>query len=190
MKKITTGLLCGLMLSLGVMNTGCMGSFNLAGSMYEWNKGLGSKWVNELVFFGLVIVPVYELALVADALIFNSIEFWTGSNPISMAEDEIEEQIVTIDGRQVRITATRNKFELVDLAQPDQVSELVYVPEEMAWHMVQNGTDVKLVEFRHQYKGLDNAINLYLPDGSISTVEAGSSKQEIKARLTLSKAIR
>ena len=33
-------------------------------------------------FIVFVWVPVYELATLGDALVFNSIEFWTGENPI------------------------------------------------------------------------------------------------------------
>jgi len=44
---------------------------------------VGSKWANEVVFLAIgVLLPVYGLAGLADVLIFNSIEFWTGDNPI------------------------------------------------------------------------------------------------------------
>ncbi len=36
----------------------------------------------ELVFLGLIIIPAYGLFSFGDAIIFNSIEFWGGSNPI------------------------------------------------------------------------------------------------------------
>lgn len=68
--------------------TACYGPFNLTKSLYKWNgqiKGSGqvtAKWMQELVFLGLAVLPVYEFALLGDALIFNSIEFWTGDNPI------------------------------------------------------------------------------------------------------------
>jgi hypothetical protein len=35
------------------------------------------------VFLGMVILPVYELATLADVLVLNSIEFWTGNNPVT-----------------------------------------------------------------------------------------------------------
>ena len=61
---------------------GCYGPFKLTKGLHEWNGQVGDKWVNELVFLGLIILPVYALATIGDALIFNSIEFWTGDNPI------------------------------------------------------------------------------------------------------------
>ncbi len=68
--------------------TACYGPFNLTKTLHKWNgqiKGSGEvadKWMRELVFLGLVILPVYEFAAIGDAIVFNSIEFWTGNNPI------------------------------------------------------------------------------------------------------------
>lgn len=76
--------------------TACYGPFNLTKTLYKWNgqiKGSGqvtAKWMQELVFLGLAILPVYEFALLGDALIFNSIEFWTGDNPIKAGSEDNE----------------------------------------------------------------------------------------------------
>jgi hypothetical protein len=63
--------------------TGCYGSFNLTGAVYDWNGTFSSKWVRWLVFLGLCIVPVYGVVLFVDAFILNAIEFWTGEHPVS-----------------------------------------------------------------------------------------------------------
>ena len=39
------------------------------------------KWARSAVHLGLWIIPVYELALAGDFLIFNTIEQFTGDNP-------------------------------------------------------------------------------------------------------------
>ncbi len=57
---------------------GCFGSFPLTNIIYGWNGSFGSKWIRWLIFLGLIIIPVYEIALIVDALILNTIEFWTG----------------------------------------------------------------------------------------------------------------
>lgn len=59
----------------------CIGSFGLWNSLKDWNQGVSNKFVNELIFLAFHIVPVYEIAYLADALVLNSIEFWSGSNP-------------------------------------------------------------------------------------------------------------
>lgn len=65
--------------------SGCFGGFNLTRNVYNFNKRVSpEKWVQELVFLGLVIVPVYGIAMLVDAIIINSIEFWTGNNPVTV----------------------------------------------------------------------------------------------------------
>ena len=75
--------LAAILGGLLVAQVGCIGSFRLTGSLLSWNKQLSNKFVNELVFLGLTVMPVYFFSLMGDAFIFNTIEFWGGSNPIS-----------------------------------------------------------------------------------------------------------
>jgi hypothetical protein len=66
-------------------SSGCFGSFNLTRQLYGWNKDVSKeKFVRELVFLGLNVVPVYGIATLIDAVVANTVEFWTGENPISM----------------------------------------------------------------------------------------------------------
>ena len=69
-------------LVLLIASSGCYGPFNLTKQVHHWNGDVGDKWVSEVVFIVLVIVPVYSFAMLGDAIIFNSIEFWGGDNPI------------------------------------------------------------------------------------------------------------
>ena len=68
--------------------TACFGPFNLTRNVYHWNSGIkgsgevSDKWMKELVFFGMIIIPVYMFATLLDAFVFNSIQFWTGDNPV------------------------------------------------------------------------------------------------------------
>lgn len=73
--------------AVGVLaSTGCIGSFTLSRKVYSWNTGVSpDKFVQELVFIGMLVVPVYEVALLADGIFANTVEFWTGSNPVANA---------------------------------------------------------------------------------------------------------
>ena len=63
--------------------SGCYGPFNATRSLHKWNGEISeSKWAVEGVFLAASIIPVYGLFVIGDALIFNSIEFWGGKNPI------------------------------------------------------------------------------------------------------------
>jgi len=83
MKKSLTAI--AMLAALGA--TSCVGPYNAFNSVSSWNSRVSeSKFLNELVYIGLYIVPVYPIASFGDALIFNSIEFWGGENPISKPE--------------------------------------------------------------------------------------------------------
>jgi hypothetical protein len=79
---------CLVLVSVMGISTACYGPFNLTRNVYHWNsniKGSGEvneKWMKEFVFFGMIIIPVYMFSALLDAFIFNSIQFWSGSNPI------------------------------------------------------------------------------------------------------------
>ena len=88
--------------------TSCIGSFKLTNKVLSWNHQIGSKFVNELVFVGLWILPVYEISAIADALIINSIEFWSGTNPIEAGTKTVtsdnERYLVAWDNTGYKIT--------------------------------------------------------------------------------------
>ncbi len=76
-RRFTLGLL-----AIALLLNGCYGSFNLTRQVYRWNGQVGEKWPREFMFLILTWVPVYGIATLADAIVFNSIEFWNGKNPV------------------------------------------------------------------------------------------------------------
>jgi len=87
-----------------VSMTGCYGSNQLFNKIHKWNGTLGNKFVESIVHFVFfAILPVYGIALFADIVILNVIEFWTGSNPLAMG-DTYEE----IDANGNKIYAVKN----------------------------------------------------------------------------------
>ncbi len=81
-----------VLLSVMTMSTACYGPFNLTKNVYRWNsnvKGSGQvndKWMKEIVFFGMLIVPAYMFSALLDTFIFNSMHFWTGDSPIKESD--------------------------------------------------------------------------------------------------------
>jgi hypothetical protein len=66
--------------------SGCFGSFALTRNIYGLNERISdNKFVRWLVFLGFTIIPVYGVGTLVDALVFNTLEFWTGSNPLANA---------------------------------------------------------------------------------------------------------
>jgi hypothetical protein len=138
-----TLVLC-LLLSFTV--TGCTGSFNLTRKLYNTHRSQPEKWTDEILFLAFIILPVYSITTLADGLVFNSIEFWTGENPIEMVDagdgtlklvqtDGTEAQLkLDEDGKLIVVTdVTPDDPDLVTLQRVDnglriidQDGELVY----------------------------------------------------------------
>lgn len=107
-RKITI-ILISVIISISV--SGCFGSFQLTRSAYNWNQNVTSdKFAQTLIFYGMNIVPVYPFVGFLDVVIFNLIEFWTGTNPIAMQEGEYEYQRVEHEGQLYEFMATKNQF--------------------------------------------------------------------------------
>jgi len=95
-------------LGTATVSSGCYGSFGLAKKVHKWNGDVSeNKFVQWLVFVGLCVIPVYEVSLIVDALVLNTIEFWTGSNPVGgVAQVERAEDgsvLVTRGGESFRV---------------------------------------------------------------------------------------
>ena len=83
MKKGIAALVCAGMITL----TGCYGSNACFEKLHKWNGTLGNKWLNSIVHFFLQIFGVYWICLgLIDGLVLNTIEFWTGSNPLAAGD--------------------------------------------------------------------------------------------------------
>jgi hypothetical protein len=77
-------LLAALTMCLAIVSFGCIGQFGLSGKVRQFNLDVSQdRWGREIVFVLLHVIPVYGFAGFADMIIFNSIEFWSGKNPIN-----------------------------------------------------------------------------------------------------------
>ena len=66
--------------TLATSAAGCYGSYSAFHAVHKWNgHATNSKIGNSAIHLGLWILPVYELVIVGDFLIFNTVEFATGS---------------------------------------------------------------------------------------------------------------
>ncbi len=177
MKKLT---IC-LALSASVLFTSCLGSFSAFNGLKDWNNDItDSRFVNNLVFWGLNIIPVYGLFFIGDVLIFNVIEFWSGSNPIAMNEGESETQIVERDGSTFKMTATKNRLQIniIDGKRKGEKLDLVYSPSQKSWSAVKsNGEVIKLSSFE------DGFYVVHLPDGGKVKIDPDMPRTESLALL-------
>jgi len=65
---------------IAALATGCYGSFGAFNAVHGWNgHATGNRIANSFIHAGLWIVPVYELTILGDLIIFNTVEFATGT---------------------------------------------------------------------------------------------------------------
>jgi len=141
----------------------CYGKFMLTRKIYTWNGTLGNKWVNSIMMWVLMIVPVYGIGSIVDFLVLNTIEFWTGNNPMAMGPGEKETQLVAANGNEYEMTASQNRMEIVQLTGDDagKTTILTYRPLEKAWYVNVQGEEKKVAQLRPSEDQLIEYINPY-----------------------------
>jgi hypothetical protein len=154
MKKVSISFLALLVLITSSL-TGCFGSFGLTKKIYNANKSVGGKFVQTLVMYVFMIIPVYGIASFLDIVLFNLIEFWSGSNPLAMKAGQSETQMATIDGKLYEITATKNQFRMRQVEGPDAGKEalLTYNTTEEQWYLSEDDQAVAIGKINFKKKG-------------------------------------
>lgn len=100
MKKALIAVSCAAAIAL----TGCYGKNALFNKLHDWNGTLGNKWLNSIVHFFMYVIPVYEISLfLVDGLVLNTVEFWTGSNPLASGDTYYEK-----DAQGNQVAAVKN----------------------------------------------------------------------------------
>jgi hypothetical protein len=155
MKKFIKGTIMTICLVGMLMQTGCYGSFELTKKVYDWNGSIEDKFVRSIVFFALCVIPVYPLAAFVDAVFLNLIEFWSGSNPISMKDGDHEEQIVYHKGKTYKIEAVKNRFIITDLStrKAKPPVNFVFTPENMTWNLEKDNHLIALSRLEKDAEG-------------------------------------
>jgi hypothetical protein len=116
---------------------GCYGSFALTKKVYDWNGTIGDKWINTVVMWILMFVPVYNVAGFIDIVVLNTIEFWTGSNPVTMNEGDQSVKYASNDGKTYKFVMTKNNINILETIGPDagKSININYSPETGNWTM-------------------------------------------------------
>lgn len=164
MKKRFFPVALAITLSGSVLFTSCIGSFSLFNKLLAWNQTIDNKFVNELVFFALWVVPAYEVAMLADVLVLNSIEFWSGSNPVEAGiinKVQGENGIYTVE-------TLENGYHIQN--EDGNAMDLIYDKATNTWNAVANGTETKLVKLVDEQSAI-----VYLPNGEERNVELSAN---------------
>lgn len=158
MKKIKVSVAALLVGASAMLMSSCIGSFSMFNKVLSWNsKATNNKFVNELIFVGLYIVPVYEVSLFLDGILFNSLEFWTGKSPIAGAE-------TTVKGSkgEYHVKATSTGYH-VELLGSNASADFLFDEATKTWTLNENGKSTTLVQFVD-----DNTAKFYFGDSEMT----------------------
>ena len=156
MKKNRLTLVAAIFLSGTILFSSCVGSFGLFNRISSWNQSIGTKFVNELVFLALNIVPVYGVAYLADALVINSIEFWSGTNPMANVGDVKK---VKGENGDYLVKTLENGYSITKEGE-DSAMELIYNKEANTWNVIADGVSTELLKMNN-----DGTAEMNLPNG-------------------------
>ena len=158
MKKILRN--SALLLATACMLSSCIGSFQLTNKVKDWNEGLGDKFINEVVFLAFHIVPVYQICMFADGVVFNSVEFWTGERLVADAGER--QMIRNSFGKDVEIKTLRDGYMFSDGTSSMKV---LYDSANKTWRVEAGENSADLIKFVD-----DNNAQLFLANGEVMDV--------------------
>lgn len=132
-----------LFMAASLITSSCVGSFSLFSKLAHWNKdATNSKFLNEIIF--LLISPAYAVCSIVDVLVLNTIEFWSGSNPIAYKAGQTE-SIMGKDGKYYALTYLKNGYRIT--APDGAITELIHNDENDSWTQIKDGQSKELFRF-------------------------------------------
>ncbi|MBL0129015.1 MAG: DUF3332 family protein [Flavobacteriales bacterium] len=178
MKKFSKPALIIALCALSITQTGCFGEFALTRKAYDWHASIGNKFVRSLLLW-IPMGFVYGITAMVDAVVLNLIEFWSGSNPLSMNEGDHEMQLLTVKGIDYRIDATKDTFTTTQLSgeMTGEVRIMQFDRADMTWKY----TDSRVCE-QPVMTFLDdqaNMVRVYTDNGAMEITTADMQNRDM-----------
>jgi len=133
------------LLAAGFLLSSCfVGKYALFNKYAKWQTNMtSSKFLNAVV--GFIIAPIVgSICMLADTLVLNTIEFWSGSNPVQ-ANIGDSRTVIGEDGRSYAVTTLENGYEVK--SDKGEVMLLTHDAQTDAWWVEQNGVKKELFRF-------------------------------------------
>ena len=172
MRKMKLKMLCVAM-GGSFLCSSCLGSFSAWNGLKSCSM-LEHKVVNKIAFIAFYIVPVYEIAYLTDVFVLNSIEFWSGINPL--VDVGIERVIRGINGEYL-VRTNEDGYTIMKMGEADRPLDLVYDEENRTWNAVAEGQAFELMTMNE-----DGSITYKDQKGEKVTVMPELIKDAVAAR--------
>jgi hypothetical protein len=133
-----------------------VGSWGLFNKYADWQTNMtDNKYVNAVVGFVLGAI-CYPVCSVVDALVLNTIEFWSGDNPVASNVGKTQ-KVMGQDGRFYAVKTLKNGYEVK--APNGEVTLFTYNKEDNSWSMSQNGLTKEIFRFNEDGQSIKVEMN-------------------------------
>lgn len=150
------------LMASGLLFSSCIGSFSLFNHLVQWNKkATNNKMLNELIF--IIISPAYAVCSFADALVLNTIEFWSGSNPLASNIGKTQ-SVMGGDGKMYAVKTLKNGYQIT--TPEGAVSLFTYNKKKNSWSMTVDGKTTEIFRFNDDgtiQANLSNGQKIHVP---------------------------
>jgi hypothetical protein len=139
-----------------LLTSSCIGSFSLFNHFAKWNRrATNSKFLNEII--GLLLSPIYGFCATADWLVLNSIEFWSGTNPLANNVGKTK-NVLGEDGRYYAVTTLKNGYEIK--TPEGKTVKFIHDAKTDTWSKMEDGKTTDILRFNE-----DGTVHAFLPNG-------------------------
>lgn len=161
MRKIKIAVAAILLAGASMTFSSCIGSFAMFNRVLDWNRSVGDKFTNELVFFAFWVLPVYGISLTADALVLNTIEFWSGQNPMAVST-----KIVDGENGKYKIDCSGHGYTITQLTTGEK-TQFEFNENTQTWSVIaKDGEEMPIMTFVDK-----DHVKMVTPTGDFQLVE-------------------
>ena len=156
MKRISMKVAVCLLAGSFLFSSCYVGKYALFNKYVNWQTHMSnSKFLNAVV--GFIIAPIVgSVCLLADTLVLNTIEFWSGSNPVQ-ANIGKTRQVMGSDGRYYAVTTLADGYEVK--APTGEVTYFIHDAANDSWSMEQDGVKKEIFRFSADGNSIQANIN-------------------------------
>ena len=148
MKRVSLKVAVCLLAGCFLFSSCFVGQYGAWNKYIKWQNNMtSSKFLNAIV--AVILVPIVgSICQLADILVLNTIEFWSGENPVQ-ANIGKTKKVTGSDGRGYAITTLKDGYEVKD--DNGQVTSFIHDAENDSWSVEQNGVRQEI--FRYNADG-------------------------------------
>ncbi|MCL2414544.1 MAG: DUF3332 domain-containing protein [Bacteroidales bacterium] len=174
MKAKTITKIVAIALAGSIFFQSCIGSFRLTNTYWEWNNRATDIPILNAVIFFVIGGPVTGITLFVDAVILNTIEFWTGSNPMAYNTKEV----INENGERLLVETTPRGHKITNL-ETNEVVSFLFNADENSWALeTEDGVQPLFTHIDAENVKMYNGVEVQLSEAGLQAFKAVTSENQ------------